>query len=199
MEADSLYELLEREIVPAFYERDERSIPRAWVDRMRASMARLTPRFSTNRVIREYTERYYLPAAAAYRRRSPPGAEIAERLLGWRRHVVEHWSAIRFGTLRVDTRDGEHHFAVDVHLGQLGAAAVRVELFAEPQSGGEPVHRVMMRDPAAVAAAGWDRYAASVPSSRSTGDFTPRVIPWHPDASTPLELPLELPLVAWLR
>ena len=199
VEADSLYELLEREIVPAFYERDERSIPTAWVDRMRASMARLTPRFSTNRVIREYTERYYLPAAAAYQRRSATGAEIAERLLDWRRHVVEHWSAIRFGTLRVDTRDGEHHFAVDVHLGQLGAAAVRVELFAEPQSGGEPVHRVMMRDPAAVAAAGWDRYAASVPSSRPTGDFTPRVIPWHPDASTPLELPLELPLVAWLR
>ncbi len=194
-EAQALYELLEREIVPAFYARDERSIPATWVERMRASMARLTPRFSTNRVIREYTERYYLPAAAAYQRRSAARAELAERLLGWRRHVLEHWAAVRFGALRVETHDGEHHFEVEVHLGQLGADAVRVELFAEPDDGREPAHREMSRDTAWAAAPGWDRYVASAPSSRLAGDFTPRVMPYHPDAITPLEVPL----VVWQR
>ena len=67
VEADALYDLLEREVIPEFYTRDESGIPTAWVKRMRESMARLTPRFSANRTVREYTEQHYLPAAAAYR------------------------------------------------------------------------------------------------------------------------------------
>ena len=66
-EAEALYDLLEREVIPEFYTRDEQGIPTAWVARMRESMARLTPRFSANRAVREYTEQHYLPAAAAYR------------------------------------------------------------------------------------------------------------------------------------
>ena len=62
-EADTLYELLEGEVIPEFYARDEQGIPTAWVARMRESMARLTPRFSANRTVREYTEQHYLPAA----------------------------------------------------------------------------------------------------------------------------------------
>ena len=69
-EAANLYDLLEREVIPEFYTRDENGIPNAWVARMRESMARLTPRFSTNRTVREYTEQHYLPAAAAYRGRA---------------------------------------------------------------------------------------------------------------------------------
>ncbi len=69
-EADTLYDLLEREVIPEFYTRDKKGIPVAWVTRMRESMARLTPRFSANRAVREYTEQHYLPAAAAYRERA---------------------------------------------------------------------------------------------------------------------------------
>ena len=70
VEAEALYDLLEREVIPEFYARDESGIPTAWVKRMRESMARLTPRFSANRTVREYTEQHYLPAAAAYRARA---------------------------------------------------------------------------------------------------------------------------------
>ena len=69
-EAEALYNLLEREVIPEFYTRDESGIPTAWVKRMRESMARLTPRFSANRTVREYTEQHYLPAATAYRERA---------------------------------------------------------------------------------------------------------------------------------
>ena len=61
-EAETLYELLEHEVVPEFYTRNEKGIPTAWVKRMRESMARLTPRFSADRAVREYTEQHYLPA-----------------------------------------------------------------------------------------------------------------------------------------
>ena len=61
-EAEALYHLLEQEVIPEFYTRDENGIPTAWVARVRESMARLTPRFSANRTVREYTEQHYLPA-----------------------------------------------------------------------------------------------------------------------------------------
>ena len=77
VEANALYDLLEREVIPEFYTRDESGIPTAWVKRMRESMARLTPHFSANRTVREYTEQYYLPAAAAYRERVPTKAQSA--------------------------------------------------------------------------------------------------------------------------
>ena len=69
-DAEALYDLLERRVVPEFHTRDEREIPAAWAARMRESMARLTPRFSSNRAVREYTEQHYLPAASAYRERA---------------------------------------------------------------------------------------------------------------------------------
>ncbi len=79
IEADALYDLLEREVIPEFYARDARGIPAAWIKRMRESMARLTPRFSANRTVREYTEQHYLPAAAAYRERQRTKALLAGR------------------------------------------------------------------------------------------------------------------------
>jgi len=70
VEADVLYGLLEREVIPEFYARDKSGVPTAWVKRMRESMAQLTPHFSANRAVCEYTEQHYLPAATAYRERA---------------------------------------------------------------------------------------------------------------------------------
>ena len=58
VEADALYDLLEREVIPEFYSRDESGIPTAWVRRMWESMAQLTPRLTANRTVREYTEQH---------------------------------------------------------------------------------------------------------------------------------------------
>ncbi len=69
-EANALYELLERQVVPEFYNRSEKGIPVNWLERIRKSMSQLTPRFSANRSVREYTEKYYLPLSAAYQARS---------------------------------------------------------------------------------------------------------------------------------
>ncbi|HUJ50750.1 MAG TPA: alpha-glucan family phosphorylase, partial [Bryobacteraceae bacterium] len=65
-DAEALYKVLENEIIPEFYNRDEQGIPRGWVAKIRESMAVLTPEFSANRTVRQYTEDHYIPAAAAY-------------------------------------------------------------------------------------------------------------------------------------
>lgn len=194
-EAESLHALLEDEIVPAFYTRDERGIPGRWLAKMRASMATLTPRFSTNRVVREYTERYYLDAAAAHRKRSADRGALAARLMAWRRHLSDQWPTMRFGALRVETRGAAHYFTVQLDLGGVQADAIRVELFADPANDGEPLTEPMMfTGPSGEAGAGAE-FVARVPASRPASDFTPRVVAYHPDAYTPLEAPW----VLWQR
>lgn len=194
-EAEALYALLEREIVPAFYDRDPCGLPAAWLTKVRASMATLAPQFSTNRTVREYTDRYYLPAAAAYQARTADGGALAARLLAWQRQLAAHWPAARFGALRVESDAAQHAFTVEVGLGGLDADAVRVELYADPVGGdGEPVREVMARG-RRLAEAGAYEYAARVPAARPAGDYTPRLVPHHPDA----RIPLEAPHILWQR
>src|SRR5262249_28296757 len=131
-EANALYTILEGEVRPAFYTRDQNGVPAAWVARMCESMARLTPRFSANRDVREYTATYYLSAAAAYRERTRDRGALAGSLLTWRETLVQHWASVRFGELRVETSAGRHAFHVQVYLGDLAPEAVRVELYADP-------------------------------------------------------------------
>ena len=186
-EADALYTLLEREIVPAFYDRDDRGIPAAWIGKMRQSMARLTPRFSANRAVREYTERYYVPAASAYRKRAAERGALGERIAAWRRELRARWPEVRFEAVRVETRDGQHEFAVQLNLGALDPDAIAVELFADAIGDANPVHQVMARVRTIDEGSGIHEYAAAAPADRSPGDYTPRVVPRHTDAAVPLE------------
>jgi len=185
-EAETLYTLLEREVVPAFYTRAANGIPTAWVARMRESMARLTPQFSTNRVLREYSERYYLPAAAAYRRRAADDG-VAAALVQWQTGLAQRWGSAHFGNMDVDTKDRQHSFQVQVYLGELDPAAVGVELYADPAAGQAPSrHGMERRQPLAGAANGYV-YSAQIPANRPASDYSARLVPHHPDAAVPLE------------
>ncbi len=194
-EAEALYDLLEHKVAPEFYQRDEHGIPRAWVARMRNSMAELTPRFSTNRTVREYTERYYLPAAAAYRARAANSGQLAESIVNWRRRLDDHWPTLQFGELTVATSHEQHDFSIELDLGELGADDITVELYAEPQEDQAPV-RVPMTP--GETSNGTDKrwlYAASVPAERPPEHYTARVVPRYPDVAVPLEA---LPIL-WQR
>ena len=82
-DACALYDLLEHVIAPEFYDRDHLGVPRAWMHRVRASMTQLTEQFSSDRMVREYVEQAYLPAARAFLRRSADGARLARELEAW--------------------------------------------------------------------------------------------------------------------
>jgi len=148
---------------------------------MRESMARLTPFFSANRTVREYTEGRYLPAAAAYGSRAT--GTFGAALLKWRRKITTEWAHIRFGAVKVETRDQVHVFEAQVYLNGLDPDAVRIEVYADPRDGGEPFRQVMTRGEQA------DLYTARVPATRPVGDYTPRVIPFQAGAFVPLEAP----------
>ena len=186
-EADALYDLIENQIAPEFYSRDEHGIPRKWVSRMRESMARLTPAFSTNRVVREYTENHYLPAATAFRKRAQNEGALGIELLKWQQELRLHWSSIRFGTTILDQGEKEYRFQVQVFLGDLDPNAVGVELYAEGRDGGGPVVQTMDRGERLVGAVNGFAYSARIPATRPAADYTPRVVPLHADAFIPLE------------
>jgi glycogen phosphorylase len=186
-EAAALYDLLERDVIPAFYTRDERGIPGAWVARMRESMARLTPRFSSNRAVREYTEQHYLPAASAYRRRAAEKGRFGMQIVDWRHALDQKWNALRFGEVKVETRGERHEFAVRVYLGDLDPKVVRVELYADGVMGGAPVRQEMKHVSQPADAPGDDVYTASVSAARPSADYTARVMPHSDDVAIPLE------------
>jgi len=173
-------------VVPEFYARDSNGIPAAWVARVRESMGRLTPRFSANRTVREYTEKYYLPASAAYRERASGESAMAVRLLNWRRALEQGWPDLRFGGVKVESGGGRHAFEVQVYLAGLEPEAIRVELYAEGTGGEAPIRQEMVRDQQLAGGGGY-HYSAEVPSDRPAADYTPRIVPWFPGASIPLE------------
>ncbi|MFI4891579.1 MAG: alpha-glucan family phosphorylase [Steroidobacterales bacterium] len=187
VEAAALYDLLEREVIPQFYDRDRNGIPVAWVRRMRESMAQLTPRFSTNRTVREYTERHYLPAAAAYRDRSAGHCAAGKEIVAWRRTLDQHWDAVRFGAMRAETVDGHYAIEFEVFLGNLDPLAVRVELYADGIEGADPVREEMQMVRPASDASSAHTYRATVPAVRPAGDYTARVMPRRAGVAVPLE------------
>jgi glycogen phosphorylase len=186
-EAVALYERLEREVIPEFYARDEQGIPTAWVARMRESMARLTPRFSTNRSMREYAEQSYLPAAAAYRERAAHKGAMGREIVDWRHALDRGWAALRFGDVKVETGSGQHAFEVQVFLGHLDHGELDVELYADGVDGGSPARQEMTRIRQLPGEANGYVYSAAVSAARPVTDYTARLVPHHPGVAVPLE------------
>jgi starch phosphorylase len=191
-EAEALYAVLERDIVPAFYTRDAEGIPQGWVSRMRESMARLTPRFSANRTVREYTDTHYVPAATAYRRRATDGGRQGRNLQAWKQQLERNWGAARFTSVDVQTRGSLHTFRVQADLGELDPESVRIELYAEGMHGNTPFQQSLTRAEGSAGSLRQFVYIGAVPASRPSSDFTPRVVPFHADAAVPLEAPFIL-------
>jgi len=137
-EARARYQLLESEIVPLFYDRDARGRPREWIDRIRTSMARLTPRFSSNRMLREYVETAYLPAAADVRDRSADGAHLAQELADWHTRVTQAWPAVRFTDVTRVCDGNTLHVTATLASGGLPPADPGVDVCANPSAGERP-------------------------------------------------------------
>ena len=186
-EAEALYDLLENEVIPEFYSRDEQGIPSVWVARMRESMARLTPQFSTNRTVREYTEQYYLPAALAVQERVANKGAAGLQMEEWHHALAQKWAALRFGEVKIETANDQHVFEVQVYLDDLDPAAVRVELYADGVSGSAPERLEMTQVRQLVGAENGYAYHAELSATRPAADYTARLIPQHNDVAIPLE------------
>lgn len=136
-DSQSLYSLLEKQIIPMFYERDAAGIPREWVKMMKQSIQSLTPAFSTHRMVQDYTRNFYVPAIDRVRRIHDSDYGIARILSSWKQNVAKGWSQVRIlpdrdglSLTEQNTKSGEPlSISTIVHLGSLTPSDVSVELY----------------------------------------------------------------------
>ena len=199
LEADSLFALLEGTVVPLFYERREGPVRRAWVRRVKASLASLGPKVSASRMVRDYVTELYEPTAERAEGMVADGFSRARALASWKSHVAEGWADVRIVDVEADASGLDvgdtREVTAAVALGRLSPADVRVELLHGRVARGDE-----LLDPSVVALTevGTDgdvtRFRGDVTCERSGRyGFTLRVVP----AGTDVITPLELGLVAW--
>lgn len=200
VDAESLYSLLENEVVPLFYERDADGLPRGWIAMMKNSIRVLSPVFSAERMLKQYTERFYLPMGERYQRVCAGGLAKAKQLATWRERVREAWPAVRISAVEVE---GSRELMVGqtfevkarIFLGALDPADVSVEAYVSglrPDGTLKDGHAVPLQW--AGFSEGEHLYRGCITAKRAgLQGFAVRVLPYHED----LLIPNELPLIAW--
>ncbi len=189
VEAESLFNLLEREVIPLFYRRKEDDLPRKWIGRVKDAMRTITPFFGTNRMLREYAEKLYLPALRRTLKVCNDSFETAKRLASWKEALRVQWHQVHVaeveaaanGVLKVG--DSIPVRAL-VHLGSVPPDDVAVEAYYGPLG----IEGEFLRGRSAtlryVGAAenGTHRFEGTVPcGSSGRHGFAVRVLPNHED------------------
>ncbi len=201
VEANSLFEILERQIVPLYYDRSGGRYPRGWVTRVKASIRSLGPKVMASRMVRDYVREMYEPTAAQADSLAADDFSRSRALSAWKQRVAAAWPEVKVvevaadeGTGMVDLGDFRE-VSVSVDLGSLTPADVAVELLHGPVAGGDE-----LTDPTVVrleqdrrgsggGAAGVVRYSGRFTCDRSgRHGYTVRVVPSHADLVQPVEL-----------
>ena len=203
VEANAFYDLLEKEIVPVFYERGRDGLPRGWTAKMKAAMRDHAGLFNTNRMVRDYTELCYEPSAARSERLMQNDLERARALAAWKTRVRQQWPKLRIERVWADTAEGQELQVSDqlqvqaqVHLGDLKPTDVAVELFHGPLDAEGLIGqgKVLPTLIAQSKGAGTYLFAGAI-SCRTSGrhGYALRIVPKHKD----LDSPFEMNLILW--
>ncbi len=202
VEANALYELLEKEVVPLFYDhRDGDGLPRQWVDKMKDAIRLNCPFFNTARMVREYAQRAYFPASDRYRTLTLDNYGPAKELAAWKAKLGEHWFNIKIKDIDVSAAseiEVNQTVAVKakVDLATLINNDVRVELYqGSIDANGEIVNAVpVVMDYQGQDSQGLSVYIADITYTTSgLQGLSLRVLPQNQYLSTPYEPRL----IAW--
>jgi starch phosphorylase len=200
LEANALFELLEHQVVPLFYDRQGGPVPRGWLRKVKVGLATLGPRVTASRMVSDYVEQLYEPTAARADALAGDGFARARALAAWKRRVREEWRGVRVAWTEADTGmaelGGSRHVEASVALGALSPDDVDVQLLHGPVgSGGElsSLATVSMV-PQGTLDDGTTRYRGTLQAAEAGRyGFTVRVVPRHAD----LVGPAELGVAAW--
>jgi glycogen phosphorylase len=203
VDASSLYQLLENQIVPLYYAKPDGKLPLAWLQLMRESIRSVTPVFNTQRMVKEYTEQLYIPAGQAYENLSRDGCGAATHLSQWKAQMRKDWSQVQVSDVQVANKDRQNisvgeslQISARVRLGAVDPQHVRVEAYHGEIDNGD-IHNpnaTVLNQTSQADGNGTYVYQGSVPATESgTYGFSVRVIPTHPC----LMQAHELRLITW--
>lgn len=200
LDSRSLYQLLETDITPTFYHRVDNGVPRDWIRMVKQSIMQLAPEFSTNRMVRNYTQLFYMPAADSYRHLKANGLERARAALDWRDRIRQNWSRVRVvdvtDTAGTSNRIGrEFSLSAVVDLGALSPDEVSVQAVVGRVGPNREIQSTRVENLCPSGRQG-DLHVfkgSVVCDFPGYQGYTVRVIPRNADVS----IPSELNLVAW--
>ncbi len=197
IEANALYDILERRVVPLYYQQ-RNGLPKAWISRMKSCLRNLAPVYNTNRMVSEYVDRFYVPAAHRVRTFLGDDPDRVRNLVRWSAWVREHWNEVVVHDVERGG-NGEHTVGevvpvqVTVSLGELKPEDVSVELYHGQTNAEREVEHGAVTPLAHAGDDGNGRHTFG--GELRCGEsglygFAVRVRPAHPDALVPHELAL---------
>ena len=200
VESNAIYDLLEKELVPLFYNRGADGLPRGWISKMKTSMREICHVFNTNRMVRQYTEEYYLPAHARYTSLTTEKLHGARSLAQWRSKIQQCWPAVRIVETKSDGQKGMKvgeslDVRARVDLGSLTPADISVELYhGSLNSDGEIVNPIVVpMDIAGKPKGSVHEFLGTIKSETSgRHGYTVRILPHHKDIDNPAKQGLVL-------
>ncbi|MBP2670846.1 MAG: alpha-glucan phosphorylase, partial [candidate division NC10 bacterium] len=201
VEAEALYDILERDVIPTYYDRRADGLPRRWISLMMSSIGNLCPRYNTNRMIREYTEQFYLPAHADHQALTADNSALAKAHAALKKRIRTAWSGVRVELLDTQIPPEIHagetvHFSARVYMGSLTPEDLKIELYAGPLNAHGQIISPIITEMQPVRKEK-DAYVFEVKAVPCCGSgqhgYTARVVPRHPDEKHPFALSL----IAW--
>jgi starch phosphorylase len=189
--------MLEKEIIPLFYDRGTDNLPRGWINKMKTSMIELAPIFNTNRMVQEYTEKCYVPAYNNYKKLYENDFEIAKNLATWKVNVLEYWHELEIIKVESDNLkdiavSDDLHVNVWVKLGHLKPNDIIVQMYyGSIDQNGRIVNGNSKNMEVGGQSDGIYHYQGTINCSTSgLHGFTIRIIPYHKDLVNPYEIHL---------
>ncbi len=200
VEANALYDLLEQSVVPLFYDRGRDDLPRAWIAKMKAAIGRLAPFFNTDRMVRSYFTKFYLPARSNAERLAADSFALARSLAEWKVGVLKGWSQVAVVSTELDG-NGRKGLKVGstlqvesvVHLGSLRPEDVRIELYSgrlDEQRRIVDGHPEPMQLESDVGGGSYRFRCTYTCTAAGSQGFGVRVYPCHPELAGPFEMGL---------
>ncbi len=201
VESEALYELLEKEIVPIFYDRGSDDLPREWIFRMKTAIRTIGPVFNTYRMVQEYTDRCYIPSTLRRETLRANGRKRGIALADWKQKMHAHWHSVNVRSFEADATENlpvgaSFPVSADIHLGELTPKDVTVEMYFGALDSHDQIKEGMVAEMKSdgVGTEGVYRFVGAIRCDH-TGQqgFTVRLIPSHPD----LAQKHETTLITW--
>ncbi|HWD41503.1 MAG TPA: alpha-glucan family phosphorylase [Fimbriimonas sp.] len=200
LDSRAFYQLLENDITTTFYHRVENGVPRDWIRMVKRSIMTLAPRFSTSRMVRDYTEKFYMPAAERHLRLKADNMARARTVLEWRDRVKGNWEKVRVTSVTDSASTSNllgqgFNLRALVDLGALNPDDVHVQAVVGKVGPGREILNGKIENLKATGKEGDLHVFEGGVTCDAPGymGYTVRIVPSHSDVS----VPSELELVAW--
>jgi len=189
VQSHAIYDLLEKEIIPLFYNRGRDHLPRGWIEMMKNSMRELTVQFSTNRMVADYSQKFYVPSALRWSGFSGEDFDKARNLAAWKESMRDRWAEVAVGKVDIISRGellvgGKLQVRCLVNLGSIDPSDVMVELYQGlvDANGDIQAGQAVPMEHVGTSTEGQHIFKGAIPCQQSgLCGFAVRVIPFNSD------------------